>query len=560
MKKIFRKIKRIKKFIFILIFLPVLFFAYKGFFPKKAEPSYSVIEEIKKGDVKTSINATGSIIAAQKLDLDVYKRSARINTLNVKNGSNLKKGDLILSFDKGDILNNIRSAELSVAQAKLALKNQKITNSGKNSDLESLQNDLHYLVDEINRQEQILGRAKRSYLSENLDVEPHKDDYEKLIIKNKPEISGTYHGDLGEYEIEVYASSADSGFSFQTRGLEGSRGSIFFDKKVDLGTKGLSISFSSDVRSGDTWVLSIPNKNRLENADAADSYDDRKREIEKVYKNNLIRKESLEKQIIIEQNNNEDSIKSLRMAEKESDLARAYQELKDAQKLAEERSIIAPFDGTITGMRNVVEGTKPRNDSEDPVVLGKLVSHDYFVSFSLSLNDVVRVQEGQELELKIPALPLLNDVRAHITEIDILPKNEGLAQYEVRALVDSESLSKEFSLREGLSADIKIIQEEKQNILRVPKVALTYDETGVSILKLLNKNNSLEEEIEMQGGFDLSQYSPETEKKYIQIGLEGKNYVEVVSGLNEGDYIISTLSVKKTESLFGSEDEFEEEF
>lgn len=552
MKKLFRKGKKI---IIVLLVIPALYFIYKGVFPKKSEPSYSVIEEVKKGRVKTGINATGKIVAEQKLDLNVYKKSVRIDNLNVKNGSDVKKGDIILSFDRGDVLNDLRSAELSVAQAKLALANQNISSSAPSIELSKLKNQLSILDGEIDRQEQLLGRAKRAYLSENLDVEPHEDDYEKLIQKNEPTVSGIYHGDLGEYEIEIYSSSADSGYSFRTKGLENTRSSIYFGKKVKLGSRGLFINFSSDIKTGDTWVLSIPNKNSLESAEASDSYDDQKRSLEEKYQQNLLEKKTLSQQIELEENNDAKSIRSLRKSEKKLELSRAYQALSDAQKIADERNIIAPFDGTITGMRNVVVGTKPRNDSEDPVVLGKLVSHNYFVTFSLSLVDVAKIGVGKKVELNVPALPSVSNLKAIVTEVDILPKNDGLAQYEVRALIDISDVEEEFILREGLTADITIIEQEKNDVIRVPKVALNYDLADVSVLVLDATDRKLSDAIEKQGGIDLSKHQLKTKKVSLELGVSGKNYVEVLSGLSEGDYIVSTISTKKTESLFGGPDE-----
>ena len=209
-------------------------------------------------------------------------------------------------------------------------------------------------------------------------------------------------------------------------------------------------------------------------------------------------------------------------------------------------------------MRNVVVGTKSKNDTNDPVKLGTLVSHDFLITFSLNATEVSKISLGQELVATIP-FTKSEPLKATITEISTLPENPSIAQYEVRALINNESLPKDLVLREGITTQIVLSKEQKENVVRIPKTAINYDGDRAFVKKIIEPNEELKEQIEFDGAVDLSQSVTQTIEVDVEIGIEGRNYIEIISGVSVGDYVVSTTLFEKNEfDLGGIPGDFDE--
>ncbi|MEL6805800.1 MAG: hypothetical protein AAFO91_18690, partial [Bacteroidota bacterium] len=105
MSVLLKIIGKIPTLLWVVIFLaPVGWYGYVTYFSSgEAEidaASLYVVESVGRGGVSSGIETTGEIIAAQTLDLDVYKQTQRIEVVNVQNGSVVEIGDTLLSFDK----------------------------------------------------------------------------------------------------------------------------------------------------------------------------------------------------------------------------------------------------------------------------------------------------------------------------------------------------------------------------------------------------------------------------------------------------------------------------
>ena len=64
---------------------------YFGLFTKSAATTdtFAVIETVGKGTVSLGIQTSGTIVAAEKLNLDVYKQARRIEAVNVVNAGHV---------------------------------------------------------------------------------------------------------------------------------------------------------------------------------------------------------------------------------------------------------------------------------------------------------------------------------------------------------------------------------------------------------------------------------------------------------------------------------------
>ncbi len=151
--------------------------------------------------------------------------------------------------------------------------------------------------------------------------------------------------------------------------------------------------------------------------------------------------------------------------------------------------------------------------------LGEAVIHllpeaPFQIKADIYEKEVVKMKIGNEVEISLVAFPG-QIFKGRVSSIAPASKlKEGVVYYE--AMIDFENFPE--GLRPGMTADLKIITGQKENVLLIPAEAI-YKKDGKAMVKVL-KNGKIEE-------------------REIKTGLSGpENLVEVVSGLEEGLKII----------------------
>jgi RND family efflux transporter MFP subunit len=189
--------------------------------------------------------------------------------------------------------------------------------------------------------------------------------------------------------------------------------------------------------------------------------------------------------------------------------------LEDAREEYMKTEILAPFDGTVVEI----------GVSEDD----QLSSQDYSSTTAVKIVDTGMVQfEGVVDEVDIFAVEV--DQKAIIV-IDAMPDEEftgtvtfispsgttetGVVNYAVTVVLDPTDVK----LRGSLTATADIVQEDKKDVLLLPARAMIETPEGVFV--------DLWDEVTM-----------ETQRRQIVTGTRTYQFVEVVSGLDEGDKVV----------------------
>jgi multidrug efflux pump subunit AcrA (membrane-fusion protein) len=504
---------------------------------KTEEPTLSavVVEQVERGDVTSGIETTGEIIAAQKLDLDVYKQTARIDAVNVVNGGKVLAGDVLLSFDASDVLVEVESSRVGVVQAELTLENERLDYTDPNTAVRTLENDIIELETAINQAEVDKNRVYRTYLNADLEPIPANKTTENKV---RPTISGLYLQNVtGEYIVDVYKSGADSGYSYRVSGLESDTTSVLFGLPTPIGKSGLEINFSTDINANDSWTVAVPNTYAPEYVANREVYEEEISDLDLLITESRVAIANKEQEI--EDFSQTDSVqfRDLGVARAQAELAQAREQLSQNFDVVQEQNIVAPFSGTIEGMENVVVGASPTRDTNDPIALGTLISDDFLVTFSLSAVDVSKVEIGQLVLVNVTSFPEAPTLEAMIIEISSLPNSDGVAQYEVQALVALPD-DLPITLREGLLADIEIVEDVANDVLRIPSAAISYENRQAQVRVLTDLTPDQKKTIDTlsivrkmsdeQVGFMVD----------IELGVTGAFYSEVKSGLTQGQYLI----------------------
>jgi HlyD family secretion protein len=76
-----------------------------------------------------------------------------------------------------------------------------------------------------------------------------------------------------------------------------------------------------------------------------------------------------------------------------------------------------------------------------------------------------------------------------------------------------------------MSATCDFLVDRKENVLAVPNEAIKEDEEGKTYVEVLLHANP----------------EPKTERRYVEIGLQGTMFTEVKKGLKEGEVVVTAF-------------------
>jgi len=227
-------------FIFVLI---VGFLAYKnlGITPK-VELSDTNVDS-------TSLNSE-NFKDGEVINL-AFPKGGRVNSVSVKNGDMVKKGQILASLDSTDALGTLEIAKANYT---------KILNGATNADIEVSKSAVK--TAEINlentkkQQDLSVKNAYNNMLNSTLEAIP-KDGTSDYIA---PIISGTYNLEK-EGAINLNSYYSVGGTSFTATGLTNGDGISNTIVAQPIGNSGLYIKFPSNTSINVTdWIINIPNK------------------------------------------------------------------------------------------------------------------------------------------------------------------------------------------------------------------------------------------------------------------------------------------------------------
>ena len=123
-------------------------------------------EPVRKGDISTSVTATGTIEPVTEVEVGTQV-SGIIDKIYVDYNSEVKKGQLIAELDKTNLMSRLSSAKAQLASAKSDYEYQK-TNYAR---LEELHNKKYISDDEFESARLSYDKAKATYDAQKLSVE-----------------------------------------------------------------------------------------------------------------------------------------------------------------------------------------------------------------------------------------------------------------------------------------------------------------------------------------------------------------------------------------------------
>ena len=197
-------------------------------------------------------------------------------------------------------------------------------------------------------------------------------------------------------------------------------------------------------------------------------------------------------------------------------------------------TIYAPISGTITGL-SLREGTvivaqtnSTTGNQSSQKVASVTTGAQPAISVNLSQIDISRVKIGNKVTITLDAFPG-KTYTGKVVSIDTIGiVSSGVTNYPATIELDT----RQEGIYPNMSSQANIISETKENVLTVP-ISAVHNQNGQSTVQVL-KNN-------------------ESQDMMVEIGLTSDTQVEIISGLSEGDVVITSTTVNTSSTSRGNQ-------
>ena len=189
----------------------------------------------------------------------------------------------------------------------------------------------------------------------------------------------------------------------------------------------------------------------------------------------------------------------------------------------EKKTIRAPFAGRL-GIRLVNLG-QTLNEGDQIVSLQSL--NPIFVNFSLPQQDLAQIRLGLKVQLTTDVLPgeiVEGKITAINSQVDTSTRNIG---------VQATVANSQEHLRPGMFVKVDVVLPVEDQVLAIPTTAVLYAPYGDSVFVV-------EEEKSEKNG----QHGKIVRQQFVRLGEKRGDFASVVSGLKEGETVVSTGAFK----------------
>lgn len=240
------------------------------------------------------------------------------------------------------------------------------------------------------------------------------------------------------------------------------------------------------------------------------------------------------------------SLRSLQKGNRPEDIAsaaaqvvNARAQLQVAKRSLSDAKLVSPINGIVSS-NSGAEGQRATANNNNTSGGGfmEVISEALQVEAQVNEGDIGKTQVGQKVEFTVNSFPEKTFV-GKVSSISPTATTQSNVQiYEV--IIQLENNYTE--LKAGMPADVTIIVEQSEDVLTIPKGAVTYAESYATkqMDATAGKNASVTtESAQGQRAMVLvSGKSGSPEPRQVELGLSDLTNYEVISGLKEGETVI----------------------
>lgn len=547
-----------KSLVLIIIIVGLGYWTYTKLHPATSTNKY-ITTTVQKGTITTSVTGSGQVSVSNQIDLKP-KASGNVTYIGVTDGQNVKADTLIAQLDTRDAQKAVRDAMASLDSAKLSL--EKIQQPADNLSLiqaqnslvtaqsakESAQNDLKKAHDDaytaisnafLQLPAVVTGLQDLLYKNDYSSTQENASYYINMVLGY--DNSATIYKDSSLSSYILARSSFDKNFiDYKATSRYASDTEI---EQLLEETYNTTVVISEAVKNSNNFLSfvqdrlvehhsTVPNLLNTHLSNLASYTGTVNSNLQSVLNTKNAIKNSLDT-ISSSDRTIKEKTESLAKLQSGSDLIdiksaqlnvqQRQNALLDAQEKLSDYFVRAPFDGTVTKIN-----IKKFDAISSGTIVTTLITKQTVSEISLNEVDVAKIKIDSKAILTFDAYPDLS-MTGKVVEIDnIGTVTQGVVNYTVKINFDTQ----DDRIKPGMSVSASIITNVKQDILTVPN----------SAIKTQGSNNYVEVfEIPLPSDqTNQGVVSPIAPKQVpIEIGISNDTATEIISGLKEGDQVVT---------------------
>lgn len=481
------------------------FWGYKHFTAKPAAAS-TITDQVKRGDIRKAITATGTVNFPQAIPLTL-QQAGKLAALNVKVGDTVKAGQVLAQLDP-------TSLSQTVAQ--------------QQANLVSAQAKLQQLRDGFNTQ--TLAQAQSQ------------------LAKAQQEVAGA------QQALTTAQQNADSSYLANQVYLANQNVLLASDALAKAQQSGVASSIQQAQSALSQAQTALVNAQNAQNGGAAQALAAAQANYQ------AAQADLTAAQSQVDQQNQGPKQGDLESAQ--AGIVQAQSQLAAAELNLANATLTAPVDGVISTVG--VQNYQYVGANTTIATLGA-GNNTLQVDAAVDQADIAQVKVGQKADITLDSAPDQH-ISGTVTEVAVQGTTvQNVTTFDVTVQVDQANAL----LHAGMSANVSIIQQEAKNVLIVPSEAIrgTGDHKGVLVPGAApagsaagssanggNRNKSTNQAGNSQNGTNSQNRQSSLaniDAHYVPVetGLDDGTNTEIISGLSEGqDVIIGIRSATSSKS------------
>ena len=462
---------------------------------------------VDRGSVVLEVSVTGRVKPTKNLDL-AFERSGRLQSIPVQVGDGITSGQTLATLDHSDL-----EAQLAQAQAQYQSQQAKLDQLQKNAQDTNLQDpQAKATIDLQTAYTNALDSVRDAYSKSDDAVRVQTDGLIDTTSSISPQVT---------FETSATEAKINAG-SLRTTS----------QSTLDAWLKDLSAVNANNHATMDTVLQSSVSRmntffdlynnlqEALNNAKGLDST------TQASYKAKLtIGKAELvaaltalnkaQQNIASQKTTNKNSVDDIAIQQGQVD--QAYAQILYYQSQIAKAILKAPFNGTVTrlpyNIGDIVQSNTP--------VVSLIGSGKYQIETNVAESDIAKIKVGDTAKVTLDAYGQDVVFKAHVIAIDLSETMiEGVPTYKTTLEFDDS----DSRILPGLTANIDILSDQKDNVLFIPTRVITVNDS---------KKTVLVPTVDARGKATSTPIEIETGLK----GSDGRT--EIIKGLQEGDKVVT---------------------
>lgn len=504
------------KILTAIIALGVILGVSSLLFPKDDETANMVEEKVTRRDIVTYNSFVGNLTLEEQRSV-IAKASAQVTEVMVEKGQYVQAGDVIATLDSTTLDNNINVRKASLAQTQ-STANLNVADAQRTLDNYKEQVD-KYLNPQIQAAYNSLDSAKR-----NMDEAQY--NYDKTVksindlkstrdnAKNKLDSLKAQEIELNNQRDALNARINELKAKKDAEGLTTEEEAELTDKEtvqlpaVDASLASLGLEIPNAQMAYDSANAAYE---AAKPADVMHQVETTLASAKEKYNEAYCNVES----VLLQSNQTVANYEAnITKAKNSANTTSSQIELNNLIKTKEDYTIKAPVSGVITVL-NIQTGSMVNTGSSVATVANL---NEMKVAIKIDEYSVLNVHEGDDIQIYIDSID--KSYTGTLSWVsDVATVQNGVSYYEAEATMNADDM-----VKSGMSVEVRLTRNDERNVVSVSVDALNYHEDNTCYV--LKKDGN------------------KTEETDVEVGASDGQYVQIVSGLEEGDIVMVKPSFK----------------